>query len=122
MKSERLKKYWLYKGCKKPADFARLIGGIAASNISEIDKRKNNTKLLLQIKNTPECSDLNLEWLETGVGEMIIPVVADSDIDKSFVLATRLREDQKDILRLWEEIDEDDRNTVKSVLERFAVK
>lgn len=116
MKHERLKKYWEYKGCKRPADFARLIN-IAASNISEIDKRENNTKLLFQIKNNPECSDLNIEWLETGVGEMLLPVVADpAPAYPATKISEGIRPDQAELLQEWERLTDEERQLIKGVI------
>lgn len=68
-KKERLKKYWTAKGFSGAKAFAQHLGGIAESNISEVDKRADNSKLEAAL--LKHASDLNIDWWKTGDGDMI---------------------------------------------------
>lgn len=67
-KLERLTQYRKIKGFKTAKAFARHLK-ISESQISDIDKREKSATLFLALQ---QGTDLNLEWLETGVGEMVI--------------------------------------------------
>src|SRR5690349_17534393 len=71
MKKERLRKYWEYKGYKSAKAFAAALG-ISDSHIAEVDQRVDNRKLLLALRSKSECYDLNIDWFETGEGEMLL--------------------------------------------------
>lgn len=67
-KLERLTTYRILKGFKTAKAFAAHLG-ISASQISEIDKKEKPTNLILALT---LYTDINLEWLETGNGEMVL--------------------------------------------------
>lgn len=70
-KKERLERYLEYKRIK-PTAFAKAIA-ISNSHVSEINTRKNNRTLYLAIRSSPDFSDCNTEWIDTGEGEMLMP-------------------------------------------------
>lgn len=62
--------------------------------------------------------NLDRGWLRSGDGNMSLPKVTDREI--SGFDSIRLSSEQKEILGLWEDINDEDRVTVKAVLEKFA--
>ena len=65
-KLERITAYRMAKNYKTAKAFAAFLG-ISPSQISEIDKKEKPAALMLALKTK---TDLNLNWLETGEGDM----------------------------------------------------
>ena len=71
-KHDRIKANLEYKGYRTAKSFASKLC-IAASHLSDIDKRNDNQKLKGAIYSNLEFNDLNWEWLLTGEGPMLNP-------------------------------------------------
>lgn len=65
-KLERITAYRIAKGYKTAKAFAAFLE-ISPSQISEIDKKEKPAALMLALKTK---TDLNLNWLDTGEGDM----------------------------------------------------
>lgn len=67
-KLDRLTAYRIARGYRTAKEFAAFLG-ISASQISEVDKKENPANLILALTNK---TDINIDWWETGEGEMFI--------------------------------------------------
>jgi hypothetical protein len=115
-KKERIQKFWEGKGCTTAKAFVGKLG-ISASHISEIDTRKDNSKLQAAIYSNPEFSDLNWHWLQTGEGDMFatVPVpIAPLPSDQSASAKEPIRQ------AIDEELDTMDKSQLIDVLKYCA--
>ena len=107
--NERFKE--LRKACRKnQTDFGRALG-ITASGVADIENGRRNVtdKHLVMLGNWDEYN-INIEWLQTGAGDMFLPTETDAleSIRKEYHLTEtqfkfvsnflRLPENEKDVI------------------------
>jgi len=95
-KLKRLTAYRTSQGYETAKAFAEFLG-VSASQISEIDKKGKAANLLLALS---QKTDINLEWLETGEGEMCVGV-ADVSADET---AIQLHPEEQKRLEMMREL------------------
>lgn len=94
-------------------DFSALWGG-GPSTVTDIenDKKKPGYEILCALKRI----GLNIDRLMQETD----PAAVVSEGRQQFNDKALLKDEQKEILGLWEDINDEDRVTVKAVLEKFA--
>lgn len=134
MKKDRITTYFEYKGYGSSKSFCKRLG-ISDSHVTEIDSRKKNTTLEIALRSNSEFSDLNLDWLWTGEGEMVLPPKLaveydnadhEEDNDRTKPVTsyesekfTSLRPDQKKMLAVWEKLDCEQRIALMALAKLF---